>query len=90
MAKITKVVLHFDDGNTHNVDPASASSIFLNEAAAVKCDHHPPYGKPPGSSTTFSALSTTTEGGSTGGSGGTGATPQGETCYEINGVIVCP
>jgi hypothetical protein len=85
MPKATKIVIEFDDGTNHVVDPARAGSIFTRQNAAEKCGHHPPYGKPPksgnGSSTdTVSLMSDTT----------TADTTEGPTCYWLNGVIVCP
>ena len=86
MPKATKIVIEFDDGTTYDVDPAKAGSIFMSEAAAKKCGHNPPYGKPPksgngaGTDTLSVASDSTTA----------GATAEGPTCYWINGVIVCP
>ena len=85
MPKATKIVIEFDDGTRHDVDPAKARSLFTSEAAAKKCGHNPPYGKPPksgnGSTDTASVTSDSTT---------AAATVEGPTCYWINGVIVCP
>jgi hypothetical protein len=85
MPKATKIVIEFDDGSRYNVDPAQAGSIFTNEAAAKKCGHHPPYGKPPqsGNGNGTDTLSVTSD--ST-----AAATTEGPTCYWVNGIIVCP
>lgn len=48
MPQATKVVIHFDDGSTYEVQAASFGSLFTSEAKAKKCGHNPPYGKPPG------------------------------------------
>ena len=86
MPKATKIVIEFDDGTKHVVDPAKARSLFTNEAAAKKCGHNPPYGKPPksdnGNVTDTAAL--------TSDSTTAAASVEGPTCYWINGVIVCP
>jgi hypothetical protein len=67
----------------------------LKESKAKKCGHNPPYNKPPKAAstndtttTTFAAMSTTETGGEEGGTGDVSL--QGDTCYLINGVIVCP
>ena len=75
MATATKIVVHFDDGSTMEASVAGMSSVFFNEAAAIKCGHRPPYqnGPPPSGGGTV----TTTSGG-------------GGTCYYYNGVIICP
>lgn len=83
MPKATKIVIEFDDGTKHVVDPARAGSLFTSEAAARKCGHNPPYGKPP-KSTGNNADTLSVEGDST------TAALEGPTCYWINGVIVCP
>lgn len=95
MAKATRIVVHFDDGTSHDIDVAKTGSIFLKESKAKKCGHNPPYNKPPKAAstndtttTTFAAMSTTETGGDEGGTGDVGL--QGDTCYLINGVIVCP
>ena len=81
MPKATKIVIHFDDGTSYDIDPASAGSIFTSEAKAKKCNHNPPYGKPPKGGGTA--------GGGTAADTTTAAALEG-TCYFINGVIVCP
>ena len=80
MATVTKIVVHFDNGTTQEIPMAGMTSLFVNEAAAVKCGHNPPYKQPP------------TGGDSSGGGGGGGgvSTMEGGTCYYWNGVIVCP
>lgn len=82
MPQVTKIVIHFDDGSVHEVDPSQGGSIFTSESKAKKCGHNPPYGKPPkdDSSGTTTLMSTST----TGDADASGA------CYYINGVVVCP
>lgn len=83
MPRATKIVIHFDDGSTHEVDPSKYGSIFSNEARARGCNHNPPYGNPPqnsGSGSTTTLMSSTTAEGDTDAGGG---------CYYINGVVVC-
>jgi hypothetical protein len=93
-AKPTRIVVYFDDGTQWEMSADEVGSIFLKESKAVKCGHKPPYKKPPkqksGSETstaTFAAMSGT-------GSGETGGEAsvqeEGEGCYIIGGVIVCP
>jgi hypothetical protein len=84
MAKPTKIVVHFDDGTTTDIPAQGVGSIFMNEVKAKKCGHNPPYGKPPHAAAGSSATS--------GSAGGTtvSAMDTGESCYMINGVIVCP
>lgn len=60
MPKATKIIIHFDDGTTHEVDPGRSGSIFFNEGKAEKCGHRPPWEKPPKEGTTMVA---TTEAG---------------------------
>lgn len=91
MPKATKLVVHFDDGSTHEIPANGTGSIFLKEEKAKKCGHNPPYEKPPkksdGSVTNTSTMSlmadTTTE-------PEPEPEPEEGSCYEINGVIVCP
>lgn len=45
--KLSKIVLHFDDGSTYTVEPGNGKSIFTSEARAQRCGYEPPYGKPP-------------------------------------------
>lgn len=82
MPQATKIVVHFDDGSTYEVDPSTVGSIFMNEPKAKKCGHNPPYGKPPQKTTesTLSMSSTETA---------DDAEPAG-TCYLVNGIIFCP
>jgi hypothetical protein len=85
MPKATKLVVHFDDGSTYEIPAQGTGSIFLKEEKARKCGNKPPYKKPPKTdeaeaSGTMSLLSDTT----------TEPAPEESTCYEINGVIVCP
>ena len=77
MATPTSMVVHFDDGTSVEIPLKGMSSAFMNEAAAIKCGHRPPYqpGPPPGRG-----------GGSTDGT----VTTMGDTCYYVNGIIVCP
>lgn len=81
MANPTKIVVHFDDGSTTDIDAAGVGSIFFNEPSAIACGHKPPYRTPPNSgnggsmSGVNSLMSTSTTGGS---------------CYYINGMVVCP
>lgn len=82
MPQVTKIVLHFDDGSTHEVDPSKYGSIFSNEPRARACSHNPPYGKPPqNSGSTTTLMSSTTADADAADAG---------TCYYINGVIICP
>ena len=86
MAKPTKIVVHFDDGSTTDIPAEGVGSIFMNEEKAKKCGHNPPYKKPPkeknagvSMAAAFSAAG-----------GGEAETDEGDSCYIINGVIVCP
>ncbi len=89
MARATKVIIVFDDGTTFDVDASTAGSIFLNETAAEKCGHNPPYEKPPKLSVaSLEPLSASV--GSVSGGTTTAATNEGTACYMINGVIICP
>jgi hypothetical protein len=86
MAKPTKIVVVFDDGTTTDIPAKGVGSIFFNENKAKKCGHNPPYGKPPkkddaGSTSTLMAMSTTGDG---------EEDAAGDSCYMVNGVIVCP
>jgi hypothetical protein len=87
MAKPTKIVVHFDDGTTTDIPAEGVGSIFMSEGKARKCGHNPPYGKPP-------HANPGNAGGNAGESGTTDTTVSlmdtGESCYIINGVIVCP
>ena len=79
----TRIVVHFDDGTTQDINVSGISSVFLKESAAVKCGHRPPYkqGPPPvggGASTSSGGDSTVTAASDSG------------SCYWVNGVIVCP
>ncbi len=87
MPKATKFVVHFDDGSTHEIPANGTGSIFLKEEKAKKCGHNPPYKKPKkdkdggDTSATLSLMAADTT---------AAAEPQESSCYEINGVIVCP
>ncbi|MGQ0563002.1 MAG: hypothetical protein ACT443_14150 [Gemmatimonadota bacterium] len=74
MPTATKIVIHFDDGTTFEVQASKVGSLFTSEARAKKCGHNPPYGKPPREENTATTMDNTDEGG----------------CYWIDGVIVCP
>lgn len=71
-----KVLVTFDDGSTleHTLD--GISSIFVNEAAARRCNRNPPY----------------KQGAKTSGSGDMlmAAEASGGQCYYVNGMIFCP
>ena len=86
MAKPTKIVVIFDDGTTTDIPAKGVGSIFMNEAKAKKCGHNPPYGKPPKEKDADAplAMAMTAEG-DTEDEGG-----EGDNCYMVNGVIVCP
>jgi len=75
----TRIVVYFDDGTSEEIDVRGMSSAFFRENAAVKCGHKPPYkqGKPPKDG-----------GGTTGGE--VTLMSDGESCYYVNGIIVCP
>lgn len=87
MAKPTKIVVHFDDGTTTDIPAKGVGSIFMNEAKAKKCGHNPPYGKPPHAAAGNAGGNA---GGSESESGTMSLMDTGESCYIINGVIVCP
>ena len=80
MPKATKIVIEFDDGSTYDIDPANAGSIFTSEAKSKKCNHNPPYGKPPKNS----------KGNDDTGTVSLMADAEGTSCYYLNGIIVCP
>lgn len=82
MPRATKIVIHFDDGSTHEVDTSEYGAVFSNEPRARACNHNPPYGKPPRNSGSSSpaVMSTSTAEEDDAGGG----------CYYINGVVVCP
>jgi hypothetical protein len=88
MPKPTKVVIHFDDGTSYETPAQGVGSIFMNEGKAKKCGHNPPYGKPPGNSnaggTSGAGTGGTTEGGTV------SLMDTGDSCYIVNGVIICP
>ncbi|MGQ0815390.1 MAG: hypothetical protein ACT4O1_13185 [Gemmatimonadota bacterium] len=48
MPKATKIVIHFDDGTTHEIQASKMGSLFTSEARAKLCGHNPPYGTPAG------------------------------------------
>lgn len=85
MAKPTKIVVYFDDGTSIDIPAQGVGSIFMSEGKAKKCGHNPPYGKPP-----HAAAAGTTETSGTADGGTVSLMDTGESCYIINGVIVCP
>jgi hypothetical protein len=90
MPTATKIVVHFDDGTTFEIPAAGTVYIFLNEPKARKCGHKPPYKKPPkpeDEAVSLLSADSTTTGTS---AGATEAQVMEGSCYEINGVIVCP
>ena len=53
----TRMVIHFDDGTSMEIPLVGMSSVFMNEAAAVKCGRRPPYQQgPPPDETTVTTL----------------------------------
>ena len=84
MAKPTKIVVHYDDGTTTDIPAQGVGSIFMNEGQARKCGHNPPYGKPPQANGGVNAAAADTT------ATGDVSLMAGESCYIINGVIVCP
>jgi hypothetical protein len=94
MATPTKIVVYFDDGTQTEIPVGGMSSVFFRETAAVKCGRRPPYkkGPPPnngngGSSLTgeMTLMATADDGGD-----GESRSGDGDACYYINGIIVCP
>ena len=74
-----KVLITFDDGSTLEHTLEGISSIFVNEAAARRCNRNPPYKQ--GAKNTDSGSGDTLM--ATGGGGG-------GQCYYVNGMIFCP
>jgi hypothetical protein len=92
MAKPTKIVVYFDDGTQTEIPVGGMSSVFLRENAAVKCGHRPPYkkGPPPkngNGDSTVGAMTLMATADDTESRSGDG---DGDACYYINGIIVCP
>ena len=89
-----RIVVYFDDGSSQEINVRGMSSVFFRENAAVKCGRKPPYkqGQPPkggdSSTSTLSAMSSTS--GTSSDTTTANAMADGETCYWINGIIVCP
>lgn len=46
MASLTTIVLHFDDGTTHTVEPGY-NAVYRNAARAKRANEREPWGKPP-------------------------------------------
>ena len=79
MASLSKIVLHFADGSTHEVQPGAGKSIFTHEPRARKCGHEVPP-KPQNAQA----------GSSTDAAGATlSATSDSGKCYWVNDVLVC-
>lgn len=74
----TKIVVHFDDGTSREIPVGGMSSVYFNEAAARRAGREWRQETPPG----------TRNGGDNGGD--VAAMADGESCYYVNGVIVCP
>ena len=89
MATPTRIVVYFDDGTQTEISVRGMSSVFFNQAAAVKCGRRPPYkqGPPPngGSGDGEMTLMATEDDGQNGDGNG-----DGDSCYYVNGMIVCP
>ena len=79
MASLSKIVLHFSDGSSHEVQPGTGKSIYTHEQRARKCGHEVPP-KPENARA----------GSSTGDAGATlSATAESGKCYWVNDVLVC-
>lgn len=79
MASLSKIVLHFADGSTHDVQPGAGKSIYTHEQRARKCGHEVPP-KPENAQ----AGRATNDAGAT-----LSATAAGGKCYWVNDVLVC-
>jgi hypothetical protein len=93
MATPTKIVVHFDDGTQTEIPVAGMSSVFFKESAAVKCGRRPPYkkGPPRKNGNGDSSLTGEVTLMATADDGGDGDDSRsGDSCYWINGIIVCP
>lgn len=78
MAKLTKIVLHFDDGTTHEVE-RGYNAVYTNPGRAKKANEREPWGKPPHARDT--------------GKDDAPASSEfdpGSGCYIINNAIICP
>jgi hypothetical protein len=74
MAKLTRLVLHFDDGTTHEVD-GNHTAVYKNVGRAKKAGEKEPWKEPP-----------TPRGKDDGDDNGL----DGGQCYMWNGVVICP
>ena len=90
MPQATKIVVHFDDGSTFEIDPATTSSIFIGEANAKKCGHRPPWRTPGNGSPSTGNLAETTDAAAASTDSTEAARLLGGSCYYVNGVIYCP
>lgn len=84
MPNPTKIVVHFDDGSTTDIDAAGVGSIYFNEPSAIASGHNPPYrtSQNGSSGSEVNSLMSTTDDASADESDG--------SCYYVNGMIVCP
>lgn len=89
MPKATKIVVHYDDGSTWEAEASRTGSIFMNEAKAIACGHHPPYDRPSYNANGMSALTANGTASSSTSAAGDDEAEAG-TCYYVNGVIFCP
>ena len=81
MPELSKIVLHFSDGSTHEVTPGAGKSLFTNEARGRKCGYSippkPHNAQAPGAGghdADAAMLSSTADAGK---------------CYWVNNVLVC-
>ncbi|HEU5209623.1 MAG TPA: hypothetical protein VFU06_09440 [Longimicrobiales bacterium] len=86
MARLAKIVLHFDDGTTHEVD-RRYSAVYRNAERARRANEKgPPWDKPPHERGSNAGNPDVRDMGKDDSSND--LDPQ--RCYEINGTIICP
>ena len=91
MATPTKIVVYFDDGTQTEIPVGGMSSVFLKEAAAVKCGRRPPYKQgPPNNGNGGSSMIGEATLMATADDGRDDDSRSGDACYWVNGIIVCP
>ena len=86
MPELTKIVLHFADGSTHEVTPGTGKSLFTSEGRGRKCGYTiPPKPPKPPKSQDAQAPSADDEAAAT----MLSSSDDSGKCYWINNVLVC-
>lgn len=84
MAKLAKIVLHFDDGSEHEVEPGY-TAVYANAARAKRANEKEPWDKEPPRGR---GRSRGRDMGKDDAPGSIDFNPQ--RCYMINDTIICP